>query len=95
MNVKTERPRASFSGLVADLTLSTLIVGTTLFLLTADPPLGGHAIVAGSALVAGCYIDGAIGHQHLGLAALEGLLRLRLALEWTAFLIEAFGSAGN
>lgn len=92
---QTKGPGASFTELVADLTLSTLIVGTMLFLSAADPPLAGHTVVAGGALVAGGYVGGAIGHRHLGLAALEGLLRLRLALEWTAFLIEAFGSAGN
>jgi hypothetical protein len=38
------------------------------------------------------YCDGFFGRLHWGLAALEGMLLLKLALNWTALLLEAFGA---
>jgi hypothetical protein len=45
-----------------------------------------------AALVVWSYCDGFFGRLHWGLAALEGLLLLKLALNWTALLLEAFGT---
>ena len=91
----SEPPRAPAVTMMADLTLSTLTVGTVLFLSAADPPLGTDTTAAGGVFVAWCYVGGVVGRRHLGLAAVEGLLRLRLALEWVRFLIEAFGPLGS
>ena len=78
---------------MAGLAFSTLMVGVVLFALTpaAQPPLGRHVAATGAALVVWCYCDGLIGRMDWGLAALEGLLRLRLAMEWAALLSGAFG----
>jgi hypothetical protein len=79
------------------LALSTSLVGCVLFALVpeAQPPAGRHTAAAGAALVVWCYCDGLVGRMSWGLAALEGLLRLRLALEWTALLLDAFGPRGG
>lgn len=78
---------------MAGLAFSSLAVGAVLFALAPaeQPPPGRHAAAAGAALVVWCYRDGLIGRMDWGLAALEGLLRLRLAMEWAALLLEAFG----
>jgi hypothetical protein len=78
---------------MAGLAFSTLMVGIVLFALApaAQLPLGRHVAAAGAALVVWCYCDGLVGRTDWGLAALEGLLRLRLAMEWAALLLDAFG----
>ncbi len=80
-------------GEMADLTLSTLVIGAVLFALPpfAEPPMGYQVAAAGAALVVWCYCDGIVGRLSLGLAALEGLLRLKIALGWTMLFLEAFG----
>ena len=47
--------------------------------------------VTGAALLVWCYCDGMVGRLSWGLAALEALLRLRLALVWDDFLAKALG----
>ncbi len=75
----------------AALTLSTLVIGAVLFALPpfAEPPLGYQVAATGAALVVWCYCDGIVGRLSLGLAALEGLLRLKIALAWTMLFVEA------
>ncbi len=75
----------------ADLTLSTLVIGAVLFALPpfAEPPLGYQVAATGAALVVWCYCDGIVGRLSLGLAALEGLLRLKIALAWAMLFVEA------
>ena len=64
------------------MTLSTLVIGAVLFALPpfAEPPIGYQVAATGAALVVWCYCDGIVGRLSLGLAALEGLLRLRVDL---------------
>ncbi len=83
-------------GEMADLTLSTLVIGAVLFALPpfAEPPMGYQVTAAGAALVVWCYCDGIVGRLSLGLAALEGLLRLKIALGWTMLFLEAYGPHG-
>jgi hypothetical protein len=78
---------------IAELALSTLAIGAVLVALppTAEPPLGHQVVAAGALLVVWCYCDGIVGRLHLGLAALEGLLRLKLALHWTMLLLDVCG----
>jgi hypothetical protein len=72
--------------------LSTLAVGAVLYALApgARPPLS-HAVATGVALLVWCYCDGMVGRLCWGLAAIEALLRLRLALAWIGFLHGALG----
>jgi hypothetical protein len=96
--VKAGRPRAGgprwpIPALVRDaaaLGLSTLAVGAVLYALApgGQPPLH-HAVATGVLLLVWCYCDGMIGRLSWGLAALEALLRLRLALAWAEFLLKA------
>jgi hypothetical protein len=80
----------------ARLGLSTLSVGVVLYALApGSRPAIGHAIAAGVALLLWCYCDGMIGRLDWGLAALEALLRLRLALAWVEVLFEASGSGSG
>ena len=83
-------------GEMADLTLSTLVIGAVLFALPpfAEPPMGYQVAATGAALVVWCYCDGIVGRLSLGLAALEGLLRLKIALGWTMLFLEAYGPHG-
>lgn len=83
-------------GDIAELTLSTLVIGAILFALPpfAEPPIGYQVAAAGAALVVWCYCDGIVGRLSLGLAALEGLLRLKIALGWTMLFLEAYGPHG-
>jgi hypothetical protein len=55
----------------------------------AGHPAIGHTVATGAALLVWCYCDGMVGRQSWGLAALEALLRLRLALAWVEFLFDA------
>lgn len=75
---------------VGSVAISTLLVGVMLFALPpfADRPLGYQIAAAGAALAVWCYTDGIIGRLSWGLAVTEGLLRLKAALAWTAFLLE-------
>jgi hypothetical protein len=72
---------------VAGLGLSTLSVGVMLSALApaGQPPIS-HTVATGAALLVWCYCDGMVGRLNWGLAALEALLRLRLALVWVEFL---------
>ena len=83
-------------GEIAELTLSTLVIGAVLFALPpfAEPPIGYQVAATGAALVVWCYCDGIVGRLSLGFAALEGLLRLRVALGWTMLFLKAFGPCG-
>ena len=83
-------------GDIAELRLWTRVIGGILFALPpfAEPPIGYQVAAAGAALVVWCYCDGIVGRLSLGLAALEGLLRLRVALGWTMLFLEAFGPRG-
>ena len=56
--------------------------------------MGYQVAAAGAALVVWCYCDGIVGRLSLGLAALEGLLRLKIALGWTMLFLEAYGPHG-
>ena len=71
----------------AGLGLSTFAVGAALYALApgARPPIS-HAAATGVALLAWCYCDGMVGRLCWGLAAIEALLRLRLALAWIELL---------
>jgi len=74
----------------ACLGLSTLSVSSMLSTLApaGQPPIG-HTVATGAALLVWCYCDGMVGRLNWGLAALEALLRLRLALAWVEFLFNA------
>ncbi len=87
-------PNPLSAKLVAALVAFTLLVGAVLFALppTAEPPPPRQVWAAAVALVVWSYCDGFFGRLHWGLAALEGLLLLKLALNWTALLLEAFGT---
>jgi len=91
------RPILSTPGEVAGLAFSTLVVGSALYALTlvAGPLPGYRTALAGAGLIGWCYCDGILGQLHWGLASLEGLLRLRLALEWTALLFNLFPQRGG
>jgi hypothetical protein len=68
--------------------LSTLAVSAVLYVLApGNQPLTRHIVAAGVLLLVWCYCDGMVGRQSWGLAALEALLRLRLALVWVDFLL--------
>ena len=73
----------------------TLLVGAALFALppTAEPPLPRQVAAAAAAMAVGSYCDGFFGRRDWGMAALEGVLLTRVALHWTALLVEAFGGA--
>ena len=71
--------------------LSTLAVGAVLHVLAPEGPLVRHVVATGAALLVWCYCDGMVGRLSWGLAALEALLRLRLALVWDDFLAKALG----
>ncbi len=74
----------------AGLGLSTFAVGTVLYVLAPDgQPLIRHVAAAGAALLVWCYCDGLVGRLSWGLAAVEALLRLRLALVWVELLFDA------
>ena len=74
----------------AGLGLSTFAVGAVLLhALTPEGPLVRHVAAAGVALLVWCYCDGMVGRLSWGLAALEALLRLRLALVWDEILVDA------
>jgi hypothetical protein len=78
----------------ASLGLSTLSVGAMLYALApGGQPSIGHAVTTGMALLVWCYCDGMVGRLNWGLAALEALLRLRLALAWVDFLFAALASS--
>ena len=84
------RPLPALVRDAAGLGLSTLSVGVMLSALApAGQPSIGHAIATGAALLVWCYCDGMVGRLNWGLAALEALLRLRLALAWVEFLFNA------
>jgi hypothetical protein len=77
----------------AELGLSTLALGAALAALPpAGPPPAGQVAATGALLLVMCYCGGTVGRLSWGLAALEALLRLRLALAWCELLLEAFGS---
>jgi hypothetical protein len=81
------RPLPALVRDVAGLGLSTLSVGVMLSALApAGQPSIGHTVATGAALLVWCYCDGMVGRLNWGLAALEALLRLRLALVWVEFL---------
>ena len=73
----------------------TLLVGAALFALppTAEPPLPRQVGAAAASLVVWSYCDGFVGRRDWGMAALEGVLLTKVALHWTALLVEAFGGA--
>lgn len=54
-------------------------------------PLAHQVAFAGFALALWCFSDGLFGRFSIGLALLEGLLLLRLAIGWTGLLVEALG----
>ena len=65
----------------AGLGLTTLAVGAVLYALAPGrQPPPHHAVATGVLLLVWCYCDGMIGRLSWGLAALEALLRLRIAL---------------
>lgn len=72
------------------LAAATLPVGAVLAALAPEGHLAGsQAGAAGVALLVWCYCDGTVGRRlHWGLAALEALLRLRLALAWARVLLD-------
>ena len=73
--------------------LSTFAVGAVLYALAPEgQPLVRHVAAAGLALLVWCYCDGMIGRLCWGLAAIEALLRLRLALAWVEFLFHALST---
>ena len=74
----------------AGLGLSTLAVGAVLYAAAlGEQPSTNSVITEGLALLIWCYYDGIVGHLSWGLAAVEALLRLRLALAWAKLLFEA------
>ena len=74
----------------AGLGVSTLAAGTELYVVApGGQPEIGHAAAAGMALLVWCHCSGMVGRLSWGLAAVEALLRLRLALGWAALLCEA------
>ena len=83
-------------GDIAELKLSTHVIGAGLFGLPPYPelPIGYLVAALSTSLVVWCYCDGIVGRLSLGFAALEGLLRLRVALGWTMLFLEAFGPCG-
>jgi hypothetical protein len=85
----------SIAALVKDaatLGLSTLAMGAELYVLApGGQPLLYHAVAPGVALLVWCYCDGMVGRLSWGLAAVEALLRLRLALAWAELLLEILG----
>ena len=87
-------PRWPIPALVRDaaaLGLSTLAVGAVLYALAPGrQPPPHHAVATGVLLLVWCYCDGMIGRLSWGLAALEALLRLRIALVWAEFLLRTF-----
>jgi hypothetical protein len=89
----TSGPPWSIPALLRDaagLGLSTLAVGAELYVLApGGQPSLHHTVATGAALLVWCCCDGMIGRLHWSLAALEALLRLRLALAWAEFLLEA------
>jgi hypothetical protein len=95
MAARGSTPRQLFPrlGEIAGLALSTLAIGAALVVLppTAEPPLGHQVVATGALLVVWCYCDGIVGRLHFGLAAVEGLLRLKLALHWAVLLLDVLG----
>lgn len=74
----------------AGLGSSTLVVGAVLYVLAPDgQPLVRQVAAAGVALLVWCYCDGMVGRLSWGLAAVEALLRLRLALVCAELLFDA------
>ncbi len=87
---------AAFAWDAAELGLSTLALGAALVALPpAGPPLAGQVAATGALLLGVCYCAGTVGRLSWGLAALEALLRLRLALAWCELLLGAFGPDGG
>ena len=72
----------------------TLLVGAALFALppTAEPPLPRQVGAAAASMVVWSYCDGFFGRRDWAMAALEGVLLTKVALHWTALLVEAFGA---
>ena len=87
-------PSPSDARLLAAVAGLTLLVGAALFALppTAEPPLP-RQVAAAAAMAVWSYCDGFVGRRDWGMAALEGLLLTKVALHWTALLVEAFGGA--
>jgi hypothetical protein len=72
--------------------LSTLAVSAVLYVLAPEnQPLTRHIVAAGVLLLVWCYCDGMVGRLHWGLAVVEALLRLRLALMWDKTLFDVLG----
>ncbi len=87
------RPSPLDAKLLAAVAGLTLLVGAALFAVppTAEPPLP-RQVAAAAAMVVWSYCDGFFGRQDWGMAALEGVLLTKVALHWTALLVEAFGA---
>ena len=87
-------PSPTHARLLAAVAALTLLVGAALFALppTAEPPLPRQVGAAAAAMVLWSYCDGFFGRRDWGMAALEGLLLTKVALHWTALLVEAFGA---
>jgi hypothetical protein len=81
---------------MAYVALVTLLVGIGLFVLPphGEMPLSHQVVLAGVALVLWCFSDGLFGRFSVILASIEAVLLLRLAVNWTRLLVDAFGGHG-
>ena len=71
----------------------TLTVGLGLFLLPpyGQMPLAHQLALAATALALWSFSDGLFGRFSIPLALIEAVLLLRLAVDWTRLMVDAFG----